>query len=146
MTKRNLFRKVALAGTTVVFLLSILNSCSKDEEKDNKGTTFKIDLADQTYLSLTYTGGTAVISSLGIIVACQTNNPPRYFAAAVTCPNCTSSINYVNSYSDPAYWRCSNCKSSFDGYGSVVGGPSIMNLKVYSSSRSGNIITISVTK
>jgi hypothetical protein len=126
------------------FGIAALISCSKEQEKTEE-KELAIDLTDPTYSVLTTYHGTVIVNG-SIIVANVSEGPLTHIAAYTSCPSCGGLIALLTDNTDPnwhsSYWKCTNCKSYFNEVGNVQAGPSIMILKTYPVSKSGNILTI----
>jgi ribosomal protein L37AE/L43A len=120
--------------------LATLNNCSKDKVP-YEGKTYEIDLTDVKYAALLNPGGSYVIDSEATIVA-NTNQIQDigYQAARSICPHCNNAIQYPKKYAET--WKCSGCNSIWHYDGRVDEGPSTATLRIYSVTKSGNILTI----
>jgi hypothetical protein len=144
MKRRYVIRKILLGGTALALFLTTLNSCSKEQQKSEE-KELTIDMADPAYSVLTSYHGTVIVNG-SIIVANVSEGPLTHIAANISCPSCGGTIALLIDNTDPnwysSYWKCTNCKSYFNEMGSVQAGTSILSLKTYPVSKSGNILTV----
>lgn len=137
-----------IGGTTLVIAPSILQSCSKDPDTDpdngdnnnnnTGGTKITIDLTNPTYSALNTVGGFKIVQS--IIVANTGSN--TFVAVDSVCTHNGCTVEYSNSSSN---FVCPCHGSAFSKTGSVVNGPATTSLKSYQVSKTGDIITITVS-
>ena len=143
MNRREVIRKFALGGTTLVVLPSVLASCEKDPDPaDNNntggsgsGTALQIDLALPAYAALSNTGGYVVASNVIVI----NTGGGNYTALSALCTHSGCQVSY-NAASNNLPCACHG--SLFTIAGAVVNGPAATPLTVYPVSKSGNILSI----
>lgn len=143
MNRRELIRKVALGGTTLVVLPSVLASCEKEPDPgDNNtggngssGSGLQVDLTLPAYSALNSDGGFVVVS--GVIVI--NTGGGNYTALSSVCTHAGATVAYNPSTNNIF---CSSHGSVFAIGGSVITGPATQSLAVYPVTRSGNILTI----
>ena len=143
MNRRELIRKVALGGTTLVVLPSVLASCEKEPDPvDNNtggngssGSGLQVDLTLPAYSALNNNGGYVVVS--GVIVI--NTGGGNYTALSALCTHAGCTVSY-NAASNNLPCACHG--SLFTIGGAVVTGPATQPLAVYPVTKSGNILTI----
>ncbi|MGD0340455.1 MAG: hypothetical protein ABSA76_01930 [Bacteroidales bacterium] len=138
MKRRDRINKVVLVGTTLVFLSSVLTSCSKKDEAIQE-KTLTIDLNDQANAALLTVRGYTVIDNKIIIAYTGFSDLP-YTAADCACTYCGGQLKY-SGYSY-VIWECSDCHTTFGFDGSIYSGPATTTLKHYIVSKLGNILTV----
>ena len=141
MTRRDLIQKVIIGGTAFLILPPVLSSCSKDDD-GNGGTTpppgkkITLDLTNPTYAALNTVGGFVVTQ--GLIVA---NTPGGFVALDSTCTHQGCTIGYSSTANN---FPCPCHGSVYSVTGGVLNGPTTVALQAYSTSKSGNILTITL--
>lgn len=140
MTRRDLIQKVLIGGVTFLILPPVLNSCSKEDPGSGgtppPGNKLTLDLTNASYTALNTVGGFVVAQ--GIIVA---NTASGYVALDSTCTHLGCTVGYSSTSNN---FPCPCHGSVFSATGSVVNGPATTALKSYSTSKSGNILTINL--
>jgi len=143
MAKENLIWKLMFYGSIFPIMLGIMNSCSKDKDQtESKVESFTVDLSNPKYAPLLEHLGYMAITEKGLVI---TNWLGGYACAVNSCSNCSSSLK-GNNQPGASTWICESCKSEFSDLGEVRKGPAINGIKTYPVVRSGNILTIKLTK
>jgi Rieske Fe-S protein len=143
MAKENLNCTVLVYSIVLFLMLSAISSCSKaKDQKEPAEKTFTIDLNDQRYTILQKHNSSAVIAEKNLIIC---NWEGNYACAYNSCSYCTSGLK-ANNLPTVATWICESCTSEFGGYGEVIKGPAATRLKAYPVTKSGNILTITISK
>lgn len=138
MNKREVIQRRFLAGVLLILLSFIIISCSKDENNEPQ-VIFKIDLTKPEYTTLLNVGSSVDIISKGIIIGnCGESQP--YCSASDICNVEQSALKYQHAV--PGMWKCPVCGSSWDYQGNKWTGPAVINLKVYTATKTGNTVTI----
>jgi cytochrome b6-f complex iron-sulfur subunit len=142
MTRRDLIQKVVLGGATLIILPQTFSSCSKSSG-DTGGTgtgsdNITLDLTSPANSVLNTAGGNLITK--GIIVANTGNNVFVALDSVCTHQGCT--IGYDLTMND---FPCPCHGSIYSTTGSVINGPATVALKAYPVSKSGNILTISLS-
>ena len=139
MNRRDLVQRVLLGGTSLMLIPSALTSCEKKTDPD-PGTgegkiTIDLSLADNS--SLNTTGGSKIVQ--GIIVV--NIGSDIFVALSSACTHAGCIVGY-----DPGTgnFKCPCHGSSFTTAGSVVTGPATTPLPSYQTSKTVNILTISL--
>jgi cytochrome b6-f complex iron-sulfur subunit len=141
MNRRDLVQKIVLGGTILVFVPSVLNSCTKDPVPDPggnpPGTKINLDLTLADNSSLNSTGGSKIVQ--GIIVVNTGNG--IYIALSSACTHAGCTVGYD---SGAGNIKCPCHGSVYSTTGSVVTGPAPTALQSYPVTKTGNILTISL--
>jgi len=143
MTRRDVIQKVILGSVTLIILPEVFTGCSKDSSiPGTPGGTgsgnITIDLTLPAYAALNTPGGSIVTK--GIIVANSGNNVFLALDSVCTHQGCTIGYNLAsNTFPCPCHG------SVYSTTGSILNGPTTIPLKAYPVSKSGNIITVSLT-
>jgi Rieske Fe-S protein len=74
-----------------------------------------------------------------------TNWASEYACALNSCTFCSGGFK-GNNQPGGSTWICQSCKSEFSALGEVRKGPAVTGIKVYPIVRSGNTLTISLTR
>ena len=143
MNRREVIRKVALGGTTLVVLPSVLASCEKEPDPVNNtggngstgGTSLQVDLTLPAYSALSNDGGYVVVS--GVIVI--NTGGGNFTALSALCTHAGCTVSYSAASNN---LPCACHGSLFTIGGAVVNGPATQPLAVYPVTRSGNVLTI----
>ena len=122
---------------------SALTSCEKNTDPDqvpDPGTgegkiTIDLSLADNS--SLNTTGGSKIVQ--GIIIV--NIGSDKFVALSSACTHAGCTVGYDSGADN---FKCPCHGSSFTTAGSVVTGPATTPLPSYQTSKSGNILTISL--
>jgi cytochrome b6-f complex iron-sulfur subunit len=146
MNRRDLVQKIALGGAVILFVPSVLQSCTKDTgpvANPNPGggnitpTFITLDLTSAENSALNNTGGSRVVQ--GIIVA--NTGSGNFVALASACTHAGTTVGYNSAQNS---FICPNHGSKFSTTGSVLLGPATTALQSHAVSKSGNILTITV--
>lgn len=142
MNRREVIRKFAIGGTTLVVLPSVLASCEKDPEPgDNNnaggggGSALTIDLALPANAALANTGGYVVASNVIVI----NTGGGNYTALSAVCTHSGCIVSY-NSTANNLPCACHG--SLFTIGGAVVNGPATSPLAAYPVTKTGNTLSI----
>jgi cytochrome b6-f complex iron-sulfur subunit len=137
MERRQFFYLAGL-GATTVFTGSMLTSCSKDDD-DEDGTPaareLTIDLTSPAYTNLAAEGSAIIKDNLLIIHAGLDN----YVALSKICTHEGCVVGYIGT---EVVCPCHGSRFSISG--SVLAGPATSPLKKYTTTLSGNILTIAL--
>jgi len=141
MERKDFIKQFALGGSILLTAPALFTSCSKDEVIDptnnnNSSSKITIDLTSATYAALGTIGGYAYTGNIIVFRTGETS----YMALSKICTHegCTVTYSYEN-----GNIPCPCHNSLYTTSGTVVSGPATSNLKQYSVSKSGNILTIS---
>ena len=142
---RREFVKDTLTGIGTVafgiFMLVNQSGCSSPTEPNNSDETITVDLSLSENSALLVVGGALalgsnVIDSKGILLYRQSDTNVLAFSR-----NCTHSGCTIGSFQNGTS-ACACHGSQFNTSGSVVNGPAVNPLSQYSSTITGNIVTI----
>lgn len=152
-SRREFIERTGVSVALSVFGLSFFTSCSDTEEiepfptngippTDKTGSTgievsgnkISIDLTIQTNLNVS--GGWILITEAKTLVS-KVGNSFVALTSICTHEGCDSSWSFKNST-----YNCACHGSKFDAQGNVLTGPATTPLKAYTSSVSGNVLTI----
>ena len=144
MNRREIIKRIAMGGTTLMVSPLVFTSCEKEPEDgvNNNGTgtpgtgtsSLTVDLSQPSYSNLLNPGGFAVVSDVIVI-----NSSGTYIALSVKCTHSSCSVTY-NASSGNLPCPCHG--SVFSTSGAVINGPAASPLPVYTVTKSGNILTI----
>jgi cytochrome b6-f complex iron-sulfur subunit len=134
MERRN-FLKAACTFCAIAPIAGVIESCKKTTAS-GPSANFTIDLTDPGYAALKTVGGSIVKS--GVIVICTGTN--TYVALSDTCTHQGCSLNYDKPSNELV---CPCHGGTYDLNGKVLGGPPPSDIKKYSVSQSGTVLTIS---
>jgi len=140
MDRRTFLRSSStLFGMGLISSQAVLESCKKNNslvKQANQGSkvNFTLDLSQPANSTLNNTGG--FVSSNGVVVA---NHNGSYIAVAQSCTHQGCSVSY-NANGNNFICPCHN--GVYDSNGKVVSGPPPTDLKKYTVTKSGNILTI----
>lgn len=144
---RRKFLKLATVIPTVVVASSALSACDSTSGNNNNnnnngtsgitvsGNTITLDLTKSDTSKLTSAGSFLMISSAKVIVV---NDAGTIRALTMVCTHEQCDVNGVTN--NQIVCNCHNSKFKLDG--SVVQGPATTPLKTYSSTKNGDIVTI----
>ncbi len=144
MTRRDLIQKVILGTTSLIILPEVFTSCSKDNmdpgggNGNGGGTNITLDLTVAANAALNTAGGSII--SKGVIIANTGNN--AFVAIDSVCTHMGCTIGYslaANNFPCPCHG------SIYSTTGAVINGPATIGLKSYPVTKSGNILTVSLT-
>ena len=144
MTRRDLIQKVILGTTSLIILPEVFTSCSKDNTDpgggngNGGGTNITLDLTVAANAALNTAGGSII--SKGVIIANTGNNV--FVAIDSVCTHMGCTIGYslaANNFPCPCHG------SIYSTTGAVINGPATIGLKSYPVTKSGNILTVSLT-
>lgn len=140
MERKDFLKNFAVGGSILLASPMLFNACSKDEEMDNPndpgGSTNTIDLTLSAYAALGTIGG---YTYKGDIMVFRTGEN-TYLALSKICTHqgCDVTYNHAN-----GNVPCPCHGSLYTTAGVVINGPAPANLKRYTISKNGNILTIS---
>ena len=139
MNRRELIQRIFVGGTVLVMAPSLLESCTKGSSTDIGGvvtpTRIDLELSSPLNSALVNTGGWLIVQNTIII-----NTGNGTFSALSSI--CTHQGCIVEYNSTAGNLQCPCHGSEFTTTGSVVKGPATMPLQKFTSSVSGNILTI----
>lgn len=133
MERRN-FLRAACTVCAIAPLAGIVESCKK-QAATGPGANFTIDLSDPGYAALKTIGGSVVKS--GVIVVCTGTS--TYAALSDSCTHQGCQLNYDKPTNELV---CPCHGGTYDLNGKVLGGPPPSNLKTYTVSVSGTVLTV----
>lgn len=146
MNRRDLIQKVIVGGTVLVFVPSVLESCSKGSPMDpgtNPGggnpppaTRIDLDLSLAANSSLNTKGSSKIVQNIIII---NTGNGFTALSSICTHQGCT--VGYNGSAND---LQCPCHGSVFSISGSVINGPALTPLRSYPVSQTGTVLTVQI--
>ena len=145
MNRREVVHKFLLGGTVLVFVPSVLKSCSKDTTTNPgtnptnnppAGTSINLDLSLAENSALKSTGNSKIVQNILII---NTGNKIVALSAICTHQGCT-----VGYHSGAGDIECPCHGSVFSTTGSVINGPASTPLHSYPVSQTGDLLTISL--
>jgi len=141
MERKDFIKQVALGGSILLTAPAFFTSCSKDEDMEptnnnNSSSKITVDLTSATYAALGTIGGYAYTGNIIVFRTGETS----YMALSKICTHqgCTVTYSYEN-----GNIPCPCHGSLYTTSGTVVRGPATSNLKQYSVSKNGDILTIS---
>lgn len=141
MERRELIQRILTGGAALVFVPSILNSCTKDSATDPgddpQPAKINLDLSLPANSSLNNTGGSIITQDVLVI----NKGDGNYVALSSVCTHQGCTVAY-NSGVDQIQCPCHG--SVYTTSGSVVTGPAPRALKSYPVSLTGNILSISL--
>lgn len=132
--ERKQFLKTACAMCGVAVAGNFLTGCEKDSTAAPT-VNFTVDLSSSTYATLATVGGAMLINGVFVI----NKDGANFTAVSSVCTHEGATIHYID-YSSG--FVCPRHGATFATSGTVTGGPAQSNLKTYSVTRSGNILTI----
>ncbi|MBM3421584.1 MAG: Rieske (2Fe-2S) protein [Bacteroidetes bacterium] len=136
MNRREVIRKVAMGGTTLVVLPAMLASCEKEPDgPGGGGNDLTIDLGLPANAALNNTGGFIVTNNI-IVINTGSGN---YTALSAVCTHAGCTVSYSAAANN---LPCACHGSLFAIGGAVINGPATSPLAVYPVSKSGSILTI----
>ena len=118
-----------------LLLASCMGGCKKDSGTTGATVDFTLDLTQPANAALTTAGG--FVYSNGVIVA--KTNSGSIIAVSSACTHEGTNVQYQASASR---FHCPNHGANFSESGSVTQGPATTNLKQYSVTVSGNIVSV----
>ena len=131
ISRNDFLKKLGFTGASL-FAIYSLDSCLNEGSVSPSGP-ITIDLSNATYAKLKTNGGYVVVNS--VVVA---NNNGTYVAATLKCSHeGQNQITFSNKE-----WYCTSHGARFDTSGKGLNSNGSKGLTVYSTSLSGNIITI----
>lgn len=146
MERKEFIKRFAIGGSILFTAPVLLNSCSDDDsdEGNNGGNGnggggnggIQVNLDEAAYTALGTVGGFAYKDN--IIIFRTGDNSYLALSKVCTHSNCTITYDHGNNR-----LPCPCHGSTFDINGNVTNGPANSNLKKYSVSKNGNILTIS---
>jgi len=131
-------RKQFLAGTVGLFAVACVSACKKDENSvaAPSNVNMTVDTADAANAALRTTGGS--IRKSGLIIIALGNNNFNAFSQA-----CTHEGTAVDYQANNGIMNCANHGAQFSAStGAVTRGPATSNLKKYTVTVSGTVLTI----
>jgi cytochrome b6-f complex iron-sulfur subunit len=142
MNRREIIKRIAMGGATLVVSPLIFTSCEKEPDttggnNNNTGTggnTLTVDLSLPANADLLNAGGFSVISEVIVI-----NSAGTYIALSAKCTHSGCNVTY-NSTAGNLPCPCHG--SLFSTSGAVLSGPAGSPLAVYTVTKSGNILTV----
>lgn len=146
MKRRQFIKQIcnACVVSTLPASLVTLQSCSNPNSSEDSSQldTLDIDLSDSKFALLKEIGGSVAIGSsnfdtAGLIVFRKSE--VSYAAFSRSCPHAGTSINNFSS----GVATCPNHGAKFDTNGSPISGPTNANLKSYTCSVNGSLLTVS---
>lgn len=146
MKRRQFIKQIcnACVVSTLPASLVALQSCSNpnSSEDSSRLDTLDIDLSDSKFALLKEIGGSVAIGNnnfdtAGLIVIRKSEM--SYAAFSRRCPHAGTSINNFSS----GVAICPNHGAKFDTNGSPISGPTNANLKNYTCSVNGSLLTVS---
>lgn len=142
MERKDFIQKFAIGGSVLLTAPMLLNSCSDgndelmdDMDNDQNGNGITIDLTDDDYSDLGTVGGYAY--SGNIIIIRSGNDTYLAFSKICTHQGCTVTYNATDNE-----LPCPCHGSVFSTSGAVLEGPASSNLKKYTVTKEGDILTI----
>lgn len=140
MERKDFLKNVAVGGSILLTSSMLFNACSKDEDLGNPndagGSSNSIDLTAAAYSALNTIGGYAY---KGNIMVFRTGEN-TYLALSKICTHESCSVTYSHADGNVP---CPCHGSKYTTAGVVINGPATANLKKYSVTKSGNMLTIS---
>ena len=118
-----------------LLLASCMGGCKKDSGSTATTVDFTLDLTQPANAALTTAGG--FLYSNGVIVA--KTNSGSIIAVSSACTHEGTNVQYQASGSR---FHCPNHGANFSESGAVTQGPATTNLKQYSVTVSGNIVSV----
>ena len=138
MDRKEFLSQISL-GAAGFALLGSVGSCSKKVPASASNVNMTLDLNSTTYKSL-LTKGNSIVTDNGIIVAHSLNtNADIYLALSVYCTHEGVNVEYQPT---PNQFYCPKHGSIFNSLGAVTQGPAGSALKQYTTTLSGNLLTI----
>jgi cytochrome b6-f complex iron-sulfur subunit len=145
MKRREVVRRIAIGGITLLVIPSVLTSCVKEDTNPDTnpgtgpgtgtGNGTKIDLSLPSNQNLASKDGFIIVSNI-IVINTGSDN---FVALSSVCTHEGCAISYNPSAGN---LPCPCHGSIFALTGSVLNGPALSSLKVYKVTKAGNILTI----
>lgn len=143
MERKDFIKKVAYGGSILLVAPALFNACSNgndevidDMENNNSGSGgITIDLTSDTYKNLLEVGGYVYKDNIIIIRVSDT----QYVALSSICTHQGCTVEYSSSDTEVV---CPCHGSKYTTAGVVTEGPAPKNLKKYSVTVDGDILTI----
>ncbi len=140
MERKNFIKQFALGGSILLTAPVLFNSCSEDDDMEptnnnNSGNEITVDLTSTTYATLGTVGGYAYKGDIIIFRTGETS----YMALSKICTHQGCTVTYSH---DNGNIPCACHGSLFNTGGTVLQGPAASNLKKYTVSKDGDILTI----
>ncbi len=132
MTRKEFIAQVG-GGSAALFFVVCAASCKKKSATPTPAVNFTVDISTG---ALATNGGSLVQS--GVLVARTLSG--SFIAVAAACTHQGTTINFV---SGSTSFSCPNHGAKFDSGGNVTMGPATTALKKYTTSLSGNTLTVS---
>jgi cytochrome b6-f complex iron-sulfur subunit len=135
MNRRELVQKIVLGGTVLIFVPSVIESCTKAPVTDPGGSKINLDLSLPDNSSLNTTGGSKIVQNIIVINTGSSN----FVALSSICTHMGCTVGYD---SGAGNIKCPCHGSVYATTGSVITGPAPAALHSYAISKTGNILTI----
>jgi len=141
MNRREVIQKFLVGGTVLLFVPTVLKSCTKDST-DNPGTNpdgtdnIKLDLSLAENSALNTSGSSKIVRDILII-----NTGTKIIALSSVCTHQGCTVGYNAGAGDI---ECPCHGSVYSTSGSVITGPAPSPLRSYPASVTGNILTITL--
>jgi cytochrome b6-f complex iron-sulfur subunit len=144
MNRRDLVQKIVVGGAVLVFVPSILKSCTKDPALDpaikqggnTPGSKINLDLSLADNSALNTAGGSLITQNIIVI-----NTGSSFAALSSICTHQGCTVGYDSAVTQI---KCPCHGSVYSTTGSVITGPAPLALKSYQVTKTDNILTISI--
>ncbi|MCE4564915.1 Rieske (2Fe-2S) protein [Maribellus sp. CM-23] len=140
MERKDFLKNFAVGGSILLTSPMLFNACSKDEDLGNPndpgGSSNTLDLTAAAYSALNTVGGYAYKGNIMVFRTGENS----YLALSKICTHQGCSVTYSHADGNVP---CPCHGSKYTTAGVVINGPATANLKKYSVTKSGNILTIS---
>ena len=133
--ERKEFLKNACALCGLTAAAGFLASCKKEGASQQPTANFTVDLTDPANADVTIVGKAILINDVYVV----NKDGSNFIAVSSICTHqgCVNDFQSV-----AAGFTCPCHSASFTINGIVTGGPASVNLKTYSVTRSGNVLTV----
>ena len=131
--ERKKFLKTACALCGVAIAGGMLSSCKKTTAAPS--ANFTVDLSNTTYAALNGAGGGMLINQLWVI----NTDGANFIAVSSLCTHEGCTVEYIDVSSG---FGCPCHGAAFTTTGTVTRGPASTNLKKYTVTKSGNVLTV----
>ena len=143
MNRRDSIQKLVLGGTVLLFVPSVLKSCTKNsttapsgEDTPVAATKIDLDLTLPDNSALNTTDGSLIVQSILVV-----NTGTGFIALSSICTHQGCTVAYTPS---TGTIQCGCHGSQFATTGSVINGPATLPLQSHPVTKAGNVLTISL--
>ncbi|MCK3683335.1 Rieske (2Fe-2S) protein [Maribellus sp. YY47] len=141
MERKNFLKNFAVGGSILLASPMLFNACSKDEDMGNNNdpggsSPITVDLTASAYAALGTVGGYAYKGNIMVFRTGENN----YLALSKICTHQGCDVTYSHADGNVP---CPCHGSKYTTAGVVINGPATANLKKYSVSKNGDVLTIS---